>query len=611
MNEQTRAEEGGTGPSQEPVGAAPADLTVDLLDSLREGIVTLDRAFRITAINREGLHIDGRPREEIVGRSHWEVWPASLGTPVEAAYRRAMVERVPVELEYHYLSGRHDVWLEILAQPIDEGLAVLYRDVTRRKRAEAAMAQVVAELEAIYRAVPVGVAVLDRELRYVRVNDALAAINGLPARDHIGRTLQEIVPQLADAAEPLFRAVPATGEPLGGVELEGETAARPGERRVWLGTAAPVRDADGSVRWIVVALLDITEHRRTERALRQSEARFRVSQELALDPFTILRAVRDDVGHVVDFAWEYANPAALRALRGEGEALVGQRLLERLPGNREHPALFPRYVRALATGGADEVELRYEADGVTGWFRNAVTRIDPERIAVTFRDITRRKQAEAALQALLAEKERLAQHNALVAREIAHRIMNCFNLLASLLGIQARSIAEPAVRTALDGARERVQAMAVLQRRLFQATREDVSALDMREYLEGLARELAAAFVGERCALVVEAPPGTLVAIALASSLGMIVSELVINACKHAFGKDGTGHLWIRVEPDGPGRYRLSVADDGPGLPEGLDPRQSRGLGMTLVRSLVQQLDGTLEIDGSPPGTRFTISFPA
>ncbi len=76
---------------------AERDRSKGVLDSVAEGFVLLDSDFRVLDINAAGLRMDGRPRETLLGRSHWEAFPASVGTPVEAAYRRAMAERVPVE----------------------------------------------------------------------------------------------------------------------------------------------------------------------------------------------------------------------------------------------------------------------------------------------------------------------------------------------------------------------------------------------------------------------------------------------------------------------------------------------------------------------------------
>ena len=139
-----------------------------------------------------------------------------------------------------------------------------------------------------------------------------------------------------------------------------------------------------------------SEQKRAREALGQSENRFRVAQELSLDAFAILTAVRQADGRIVDFGWEYINPTAGRILRHSPEDLVGRRLLRVLPGDQTNSDLFARYVRVVETGEAHDYELPYDSDGIQGWFRNMAVKLE-DGVAVCFADITRRKQAEEAL----------------------------------------------------------------------------------------------------------------------------------------------------------------------------------------------------------------------
>lgn len=149
-----------------------------------------------------------------------------------------------------------------------------------------------------------------------------------------------------------------------------------------------------------------TDHERTEKALQKSEDRFRMAQDISLEGFTILRSIRDDQGKIIDFEWTYANRAAGEILKHPPDKLIGQRLLDILPGNRENRALFDRYVRIVESGQGDEVELHYQFEGINGWFRNMTVKLD-DGVAISFSDITERKQAEAILQRDKAELERL------------------------------------------------------------------------------------------------------------------------------------------------------------------------------------------------------------
>lgn len=111
-----------------------------ILDTVSDGIVAMDRDFRITYVNAEAARINGKPAEAFLNKTHWEEWPSSVGTELERQYRRAMTERVTVHFEHHYyVRGEYDVWMDISAYPDEEsgGLYLVYRDITQRKRAEA------------------------------------------------------------------------------------------------------------------------------------------------------------------------------------------------------------------------------------------------------------------------------------------------------------------------------------------------------------------------------------------------------------------------------------------------------------------------------------------
>lgn len=153
-------------------------------------------------------------------------------------------------------------------------------DVTDRKQAEAELhqkqetiRQQLAEIEAIYLAAPIGLAILDQDLRFVRINEQLAEINGISVADHLGRSVREIVPDLADTAEPRLRHILATGEPFLNFEIAGETAAYPGIRRTWLANWFPLRMNDDQIIGINIVVQEITDRQQSEAALRESERR--------------------------------------------------------------------------------------------------------------------------------------------------------------------------------------------------------------------------------------------------------------------------------------------------------------------------------------------------
>ena len=135
-------------------------------------------------------------------------------------------------------------------------------------------------LEATYADAPIGLCAFDTSLRWVRINDWLARLNGIPPAMHIGHTVRELLPQIADVVEPILLRVLATGEPVRDFELSGETPADPGNVRHWVEQFHPLRHEDGTVVGVNVVCVEVTEQRRAaEERLRLTEAMQRELEE--------------------------------------------------------------------------------------------------------------------------------------------------------------------------------------------------------------------------------------------------------------------------------------------------------------------------------------------
>jgi PAS domain S-box-containing protein len=161
--------------------------------------------------------------------------------------------------------------------------ALLFREAeAARRQAQESLAVV----DAVFGAAPIGLAFMDANFRYVRVNEALAKLNGLPADEHFGRTLRDVLgDELADQVEPLHRRVLESGEPILDLQVEGQTAAAPGEDRQWLVSYYPVRNVVDEVIGVGVVLTDVTEQEHARAAAEAARARLAVlaeaSQQLA------------------------------------------------------------------------------------------------------------------------------------------------------------------------------------------------------------------------------------------------------------------------------------------------------------------------------------------
>ncbi len=225
-------------------------------------------------------------------------------------------------------------------------------------------------------------------------------------------------------------------------------------------------------------------------------------------------------------------------------------------------------------------------------------------------DVTERIEAGAQLEVTLAEKNRLAEHNELIAREMSHRVMNSFQLMEGMFRVQTGRITDPAAKAAVEQAGQRLHAMALVHRHLFRITRDDITQLNVSDYLHELLGEVGPAFITDnQCTLTLNVADDIHLSSAQGVALGLFVTELIINACKHAFRAGDNGQIIVELTKEENSQYKLVVSDNGIGLPPDHDATSSSGLGMKLLSSFVRQLKGQLTVSG-PPGTSFQVIFP-
>ena len=224
--------------------------------------------------------------------------------------------------------------------------------------------------------------------------------------------------------------------------------------------------------------------------------------------------------------------------------------------------------------------------------------LSPEELIANVNALLRLRDAELQKEQALRQKE-------LLFRELNHRVKNNLQLISSLLSIQSRRIADPAAREEFRTAQQRVRAIASLHSRLYQSA-DGIDSVEMHHYLRELVDQLRSLLLAERRDVRLSFNCQELtVNVDRATSIGLIVNELVSNAAKHAFAESG-GTVAVDLTVDGD-KCTLRVADDGVGRPESSD--EANGVGLKLVNLLAAQLDGTIR-EESGPGLRVTVEFP-
>ncbi|WP_363318245.1 sensor histidine kinase [Bradyrhizobium sp.] len=189
--------------------------------------------------------------------------------------------------------------------------------------------------------------------------------------------------------------------------------------------------------------------------------------------------------------------------------------------------------------------------------------------------------------------------------------MNSFQVLQQLVVTQAKVSPGAEVRTALDSISARLFALAAMHRLLLRGLRENLEITDVADYLPELVASVDSAFIsGGSLTLEVDVEPGAHLPAGQVSAFGLIATELMMNALKHA-SPDGRQCRVAVSFGKLAGLHRLTVSDDGVGLPPEIGQPKATGLGMKLINNLARQLGGAVEVNRTPPGVCFQLTFPA
>ena len=357
--------------------------------------------------------------------------------------------------------------------------------------------------------------------------------------------------------------------------------------------------------FITGILRDITERRRTREELRTSALAMRQLAEqtkATLDALPAFIAVLDRSGHIVSVnrAWAEAGPET--TFLGQG-CIVGDDYLDHCGrGETADPRAdtVMDSLRRLLSEGGPPVSAEYVTNN-QHWFRCLAAPMPAGPFGGTVLmhiDVTEIKSMEAALRKLVGQKSTLL-------REVNHRVKNSLQLVSSLLTLQTLSLPDEGVRVHFQDARSRIEAIARVHNRLYQA--DQFQTIEFGTYLNELCEDLARASGGDSmCDIDVRSDVIDL-PIDHAAPLGLIANELITNAVKHRGKSAARVTVTFRREDE---KLALTVSDRGPGLPSNFDIRKSRSLGMRLISSLAGQIRASVDIDTTTQGTTFRIELP-
>jgi two-component system CheB/CheR fusion protein len=366
---------------------------------------------------------------------------------------------------------------------------------------------------------------------------------------------------------------------------------------------------------------------------RRLEEHFRIAQELSLDAFTILTAVRDESGQVVDFVWEYVNPEAARVLEHPASYLEGRRLLEVLPGNRSQSSLFARYVRAVETGEPHDLEIAYDDGRIGGWFRNMCVKVG-DGVAVYFSDITERKQNEATLweaaerlnEAVKARDTFLSIASHELRTPLTSLMLQTQTLQRALERDDPRALGKERIAGFVDKSERQVARLARLVDDMFDVGRMAAGSLTLKREpfdLRDLLRDVVARMEHDFAALGV-APVFTRCESAPGAWDRMRLEQVVVNLLTNALRYGRGGAIELEVGRHG-AQARVAVRDHGRGIPKEIQAKiferyeravpasevSGLGLGLYIARQIVTAHDGRIWVESEPgAGAAFFVELP-
>lgn len=202
-------------------------------------------------------------------------------------------------------------------------------------------------------------------------------------------------------------------------------------------------------------------------------------------------------------------------------------------------------------------------------------------------------------------KQRNSEQKEIMLREIHHRVKNNLAIVISLLNLQLRNNTDPELRRIIRDIEMRIRSMALIHEHLYRS--ENLDRIPLAAYLHALATIITGTFSGHRINLVTSLDP-TDVSIETALPLGLIANELLTNAFKYAFPYHKNGEIQIHLQNRNNHEILLTIKDNGIGLPETFSMDSEKSLGMFIVKLLVEQLDGEIEVSRHN-GTAFTVRF--
>lgn len=568
-------------------------------DAVPDLIAILDNDYKILRCNKPMASSLGLETEDCVGLTCYNVVHRLNAPPSFCPHSKLIKDGLEHTIEVHedILGGDFDVSVSPLHNKSGELIGCIHvaRDITQRKKMEENLRISNEWLGFAQKASKSGFWDWDMTTEKLTWSPEFLELFGLPAdtQPSFDIWLDMLHPDDRQPAMDKINKAIEEHEFL----INEYRVILPNSEEIWiraLGTTYYHEETNQPLRMSGICI-DITPNKAAEKALRDSEEKYRTLFETDPD-YTLL--IGSD-GIILD-----VNNATTNITGLSKEELIGKHFIEL---GMAIPEDVPTYVENISRLLKGEQIKPFESqfrdkNGEIHWgFITLTPIIKDEKISsflAIISDFSERKIAETQLKATLQEKE-------LLLREIHHRVKNNMQILSSLLNLQIQHEDLDDTIAVLKESQGRVKSMAMVHEKLYQS--DNFSNINLKEYLINLVSDIFYSYgiKNESISFVLDLDDIN-IGIDTAIPLGLIINELVTNSVKYAFS-NGEGTLTIKLKSL-PEQMELTVADDGIGLPKNIVIENTKTLGLQLVNSLVGQLDGQMELNRNT-GTEFKIIF--
>ena len=574
-------------------------LLANVVESSDDAIITKSLNGSITSWNKGAELIYGYSEEEVIGKNISILAPIPLKDEVKQLIEKIENGEKIVHFEtvrIHKDGQKLDVSVSL--SPIYDvsgeliGISTITRDITNNKKLESALKESEEKFREVFNNANDAMflhKVYGKDLgKFIEVNDVACQILGYSRNELLNMSPRDIdtpetVAQIPLVIENLLNKGKTTFE---AVQLSKDGELLPVEINTHLFTIR-------GERYILSISRDIRERKKAEDSLKKSENKYRTIFENVQDIFYQTNLE----GNIIEI-----SPSIERYSGYKPAELIGKPV-ETVYLNPEDREYLIKKIDEEGEVVDYEVKLKTKTNKLLYVSTNAHILFDssknPIGIEGSLRDITERKNIEIQLKKSLEEKEMLL-------KEIHHRVKNNLMIISSLLNLQSRYIKDKASQDIFKESQNRARSMALIHERLYQAT--DLKRIDFGEYISALATELFHTYVSDHGLIELKINVEDIfLDINTAIPLGLIVNELITNSLKHAFPDGNNGEINVEFgQLDN--HYEFTVRDNGIGFPKGIDFENSDSLGLRIVSSLTDQIDGHIKLNRNN-GTEFKIIF--